>query len=223
LVRARLGSRGYAVEELPPRFGDPVLGVTDSSGLVIELCATDADAREPWTGADIDIDRGVAVRGVHGVTLTIALSSATIDFMTSTLGFVIEGTDGTRMRLGVGGAAPGHLMDVLDAPDAPEGLNGLGTVHHVAMAVATPEDQQAMRDVLVNLGMHVTQILDRQYFHSIYFREPGGVLFEIATVQPGFLVDEPVADLGRALKLPWWVERDRAGIEAGLAPIVLPY
>jgi len=95
-------------------------------------------------------------------------------------------------------------------------------VHHVAMAVATADDQLAIRQELVRRGHPVTNVLDRQYFQSIYFREPGGVLFEIATSQPGFTVDEAVGDLGRHLKLPSWEEPNRGDIEAGLAPIAVP-
>ena len=101
-------------------------------------------------------------------------------------------------------------------------MNGVGTVHHVAMAVATPDEQARIRKMLLDLGVQVTRILDRQYFQSIYFREPGGVLFEIATVQPGFAVDEAPEALGRALKLPPWEEAHRPDIEAGLAPVVVP-
>jgi glyoxalase family protein len=107
----------------------------------------------------------------------------------------------------------------VEAPAAPGAINGLGTVHHVAMAVATAEDQLEIRRELVQRGYRVTNVLDRQYFQSIYFREPGGVLFEVATVQPGFLVDEPLGELGRGLKLPPWEEGNRAEIERGLARV----
>ena len=110
-------------------------------------------------------------------------------------------------------------MDVVEAPEQGAAVNGIGTVHHVAMAVPTSEDQLRLRAALVAAGRQVTQVLDRQYFQSIYFREPGGVLFEIATMQPGFDVDEPVAELGRGLKLPEWEEPNRASIEAGLAAV----
>src|SRR5690606_39508243 len=99
----------------------------------------------------------------------------------------------------------------------PAGVNGLGTIHHVALAVAADAGQQALRARLVDLGYHVTEVRDRQYFRSIYFREPGGVLLEVATAGPGFTVDEAEPDLGRALRLPPWEEPKRAAIEAGLA------
>jgi len=101
-------------------------------------------------------------------------------------------------------------------------MNGLGTVHHVAMAVATPQEQLDYRGRLLKLGVPVTEVLDRQYFQSIYFREPGGVLYEIATVPPGFLVDEELAELGQGLKLPRWEEPHRRQIEAGLPAVTHP-
>jgi glyoxalase family protein len=101
-------------------------------------------------------------------------------------------------------------------------MNGLGTVHHVAFAIGTGAQQLLLRQELVERGYAVTEVRDRQYFQSIYFREPGGVLFEVATMQPGFAVDEPLGELGRGLKLPWWEERYREEIEARLPSIVLP-
>jgi glyoxalase family protein len=107
----------------------------------------------------------------------------------------------------------------LRAPGTPAAVNGLGTVHHVAMAIGTKEEQLETREMLLAAGLTVTEVRDRQYFTSIYFREPGGVLYEIATVGPGFAVDEPLPALGRALKLPPWEEPHRSAIEARLAPI----
>ena len=119
----------------------------------------------------------------------------------------------------VNGGGPGKSIDILHAPDAPMARNGLGTVHHVAMAIGTEDEQLAIREELLTAGARVTEVRDRQYFKSIYFREPGGVLFEIATMAPGFDVDEPLSALGRNLKLPPWEEPHRSMIEAGLAPI----
>jgi glyoxalase family protein len=121
--------------------------------------------------------------------------------------------------MATGGDAPGHWIDVLQDASAPHAKNGLGTVHHVAMAIGSGEEQAALREALLTAGARVTEIRDRQYFTSIYFREPGGVLFEVATIAPGFAVDEPLDALGRALKLPPWEEPHRAEIERGLAAI----
>jgi glyoxalase family protein len=133
---------------------------------------------------------------------------------------VLDATRGWT-RLGVA-ARPGAWLDVHETPDAGQGLNGLGTVHHVALAVATSDDQLTFRAALVDRGVSVTRVMDRQYFQSIYFREPGGVLLEIATAGPGFDVDEPVDALGRTLKLPPWEEPNRSLIEASLPAVTLP-
>jgi glyoxalase family protein len=107
-------------------------------------------------------------------------------------------------------------VDLVEAPDAPAARNGLGTVHHVAFAIGSAEEQLALRERLIERGLQVTEVRDRTYFRSIYFREPGGVLFEVATVSPGFAFDEAPDQLGTALKLPPWEEQHRAAIEAGL-------
>jgi glyoxalase family protein len=114
---------------------------------------------------------------------------------------------------------PGKTLEILHSPEGPLARNGLGTVHHVAFAVSDPEDQIRKRNELLKLRWKVTEVMDRQYFTSIYFREPGGVLFEIATVPPGFTVDEDVGELGCALKLPAWEEPHRAEIEAALPKV----
>ncbi len=124
-----------------------------------------------------------------------------------------------RTRLAVGANRPGHRLDILSASDAPEAVNGLGTVHHVAMAIDDAEQQLALRDELVARGLRVTPVMDRQYFRSIYFREPGGVLYEVATIPPGFTVDEDADSLGHDLKLPEWEEKHRRAIEEGLPTV----
>ncbi len=137
-------------------------------------------------------------------------------FLTDVLGYTVVSHEGRRTRLAVGPGGPGRELDLLEVPEAVPAVNGLGTVHHVAMAVGTPVEQLWYRARLHELGVPVTDVLDRQYFQSIYFREPGGILYEIATLPPGFLVDEPVTGLGASLKLPPWEEPNRAIIEQGL-------
>jgi glyoxalase family protein len=202
------------VEERGSPFGEEGLRLRDPSGLVIDLVAGSADPRTPWTGGGVTAD--TAVRGLHGVALTIRQPRPTVRFLTDVLGFDVINETGGRTRLAVNGDLPGHIVDIVHAPDAPPAVNGLGTVHHVAFAVADADEQLAIRRELLRLGVHVTEVLDRQYFHSIYFREPGGVLYEIATMQPGFTIDEEVPDLGRDLKLPPWEEPRRGEIEAAL-------
>jgi glyoxalase family protein len=131
----------------------------------------------------------------------------------------VAGEAGRRIRLEVSGGGPGKTIDVAHTPDSAPALNGIGTVHHVAMAVTSAEEQLHLREELIRYGCKVTEVRDRCYFQSIYFREPGGTLFEIATVQPGFTADEGVGELGRSLKLPPWEEPNRAGIEAALVPV----
>lgn len=209
-----LGVRAQAGEN---RFGDETVAVEDPSTLAIELVGTDRDQRGPWIAPDRD--PALAIRGLHGVTLSMGSPARSVEFLTRVLGYAVVGSEGGRTRLHVGEGGPGKMLDIVEAPDAPQAINGLGTVHHVAMAVATADDQLEFRERLVSLGVPVTPVLDRQYFQSIYFREPGGVLYEIATLGPGFLVDEPRDALGSALKLPPWEEPNRAEIEAGLPPL----
>jgi len=218
--RRRLAGLGVGVLDEGTRFGERYLSVEDPSGLVIELIGAGSDERVPWRNPDVAPE--LAIRGVHSVSLTIGIPEPSIALLTGLLGYRVRGEEERRTRLEVGGGGPGRSLDILAAPEAPVALNGLGTVHHVAMAVATPAEQLAYRGRLVELGVPVTEVLDRQYFRSIYFREPGGVLYEIATVPPGFLVDEPLERLGTTLKLPPWEEPHRLAIEAGLPAITHP-
>ena len=216
----RLARLHFDVRPEATRFGEEVLEVRDPSGLVIDLIETARDDRAPWTGAGID--PSLAVRGLHGVTLIENASDRTVALMTTLLNFAVVAESGNRIRLATGGDRPGGYMDLLVDPQAAAGRNGLGTVHHVAMAIGEDDEQLRLREDLIAYGLHVTPVMDRQYFHSIYFREPGGVLFEVATMKPGFLFDEPRDGLGRGLKLPPWEEPNRPAIERSLAPIVVP-
>jgi glyoxalase family protein len=180
------------------------------------LIANNHDKRTPWTGV---LDHGEAIRGLHSVTMIVRAHAPTLDLMTGLLGYKIIDEAENRVRVGVHGGGPGKIIDIVADPKAPHAVNGLGTVHHVAMAVATADEQLRLRKELVQYGSKVTEVRDRCYFTSIYFREPGGVLFEAATVGPGFAIDEELSTLGRELKLPPWEEPHRAEIEAGLAPV----
>jgi glyoxalase family protein len=211
--RERLAEAGVAGVEGAPRFGECPLTFRDPSGLVMELVAG-PDERPPWTGGGMA--PAIAIRGLHGVTLLLRDRAATIELMTGLLGFEVVDEMPGRTRLACGGSAAGHLVDLFEAPGAQAARNGLGTVHHVAFAIGTAEEQLELRERLLRRGRKVTEVRDRTYFQSIYFREPGGVLFEVATVSPGFAVDEPPEGLGRALKLPPWEEPHRDGIEAAL-------
>ena len=215
--RARLAAHRIDFRELAGRFGEPALEFRDPSGLVFHLVGSD-DPRTPWTAGGVGAEH--AVRGLHSVTMLVRQSARTLELMTGVLGWRMVSQEDRATRVSTGGDGPGHLIDVVQAPEVPVALNGIGTVHHVAMAIAGDDEQLRLRAELVELGLSVTEVRDRQYFRSIYFREPGGVLFEVATVAPGFTVDEPLAQLGRGLKLPPWEEPERPVIEAGLPEVV---
>jgi glyoxalase family protein len=213
----RMKDAGVEAREVRGRFGEDALQFADPSGLSFELVGTDRDTRTPWQGAGVGSD--AAIRGLHSVTLTVRALGATRELLTGLLGYhMVDETSG-RVRFAAGGDAPGHAIDVVVDPDAGAASNGVGTVHHVAMAISTDDEQVRLREELIALGLRVTEVRDRCYFNSIYFREPGGVLFEVATIGPGFTVDEELAALGRGLKLPPWEEPQRPAIEAHLPPV----
>jgi glyoxalase family protein len=215
--RIRLTSKGIAVNDLPTRFGEPAIGFSDLSGLMFEMIATGRDPRAPWTGAPVD--PGIAIRGLHSVTLLVRDPAKTIGLMSTLLDWSVVDEVAGRIRLAVNGGGPGRWIDVAHDTDAEPAVNGLGTVHHVAMAIESEQEQLELREKLIAYGCKVTEVRDRCYFKSIYFREPGNVLFEVATMAPGFAADEDVASLGRALKLPPWEEVNRADIEAALPAV----
>ena len=215
--RTQLASRGVAAADIEPRFGEAAIAFADSSGLTFELIATSRDDRKPWTA--IEADEESAIRGLHSVTILVRDPAATVDLMTRLLGYRVMNEMAGRIRLAVNGDVPGHLIDVAHDANAEPAVNGLGTVHHVAMAISNEQEQVDLREELIRYGCKVTEVRDRCYFKSIYFREPGNVLFEVATISPGFTADEGVSQLGRELKLPPWEEPHRAAIEAALVPV----
>ena len=215
--RQRLLGAGVEARDSVTGFGEEALQIADPSGLWFELVATDRDRRAPWTGSGIGDD--AAIRGLHNVTMVVRSLQPTLELMRELLGYQVVDETGNRTRVAAGGDGPGHAIDIIVEPDAEAAVNGIGTVHHVAMAISSGEEQRRLRDELLRFGCRVTDIRDRCYFESIYFREPGGVLFEVATIQPGFTVDEDPGSLGRGLKLPPWEEAHRASIEANLPPV----
>jgi len=196
------------------RFGEAVLGFRDGDGQPLELVETDSPV-EPWADGPVPAEH--AIRGFHGVTLTSARPDATAEVL-ETLGYERADTVGDRTRFRAA-SDRAVVVDLLEPGDATSGRQGAGTVHHVAFRTPDDESQFAWRDRLIDAGLQVTGQKDRQYFRSIYFREPGGVLFEIATDGPGFTHDESVEDLGRDLKLPPWLEENRAFLEERLPTI----
>ena len=195
--------------------------VKDPDGLHIELVATHAeDPRDPWDSASVPAE--FAIRGQHSSVLTVRNPQNTVAMMVNDLGMHVVEEVGNRTRVAMGDGAPGALVDVFGSSLTPEGLQAGGTVHHIAFRVPDQATQELWRQDLASRGHQVTQILDRSYFTSIYFREPGGVLFEIATDTPGFDIDEPLLELGRSLKLPPWLEPSREQIENAVSPVTVP-
>jgi glyoxalase family protein len=212
----RLAYAGVPFSAEDSRFGEEVIRFKDPSGLIIRLVGSRSDQRLPWRKADIADEK--AVRGIHSVTLTVPEPKKTLAFMNEIMEASIVGEREGALRVGVNGDAPGRLVDLVPETQV-AGVNGIGTVHHVAFAVDDPDQQLEVQKELRRRGVQVTDVMDRQYFQSIYFREPGGVLFEVATIPPGFTADESVADLGKGLKLPPWEESKRVTIESGLPTV----
>jgi Lactoylglutathione lyase and related lyases len=195
-------------------FGLRTLDFKDPSGLNIQIVGAD-DEREPVWEFD-DITKKEAVRGMHHAILTVWDARETLQFL-EVFGYEVKKEEGGMILLEAGEGGAGNILIVRSAPNDDIGINGLGTVHHVAHRVDSLEDSLKIKEYLESrIGIRTTEVMDRKYFKSIYFRIPGGVLFEIATSGPGFLVDENVADLGTALKLPDWQEPHRGRIEANL-------
>jgi len=206
--------------EKPARRGDEdVLVLRDLDGMKLELVGTREDARSGWDGVS-DIPMQHAVRGLHGVTLSEGQLEPTANMLTDLLGMNLAGEGASSARFGMAEGGSGALIDVA-AGVSERGLQAGGTVHHVAFRAPDLATMQVWQQELLERGVQVTQIMDRQYFKSIYFREPGGVLFEIATDDPGFDIDEPLLELGRSLKLPPWLEPSREQIANSLPKIEL--
>ncbi len=214
----RFKVRGVAFEKPIVRPDEEALVFFDPDGLQLELVAHDAaEARDPWRDGPVPGEH--AIRGFHSVTLLEQLYERTASLLTETLGFHFAQESGERLRYEVNHGGIGAMVDVLRQPREMPGRVAVGSVHHVAWRTPDDEQQLAWRREIDHAGLDVTQVMDRQYFHSIYFREPGGVLFEIATDPPGFAVDETLEQLGTQLKLPPWLEPMRADIERGLPPV----
>jgi glyoxalase family protein len=214
----RLLAKGVAHDAPEKRFDEPVLSFKDPDGLSLALVGGfDAEGEEAWTDGDVPAEH--AIRGFHGVTLMIGDSVRTAAILNDALGFKELARQGPYLRFraaqGVGG-----VVDIREAKEFLAGQMGRGSVHHVAFRAVDDAAQAAMaRKLVENHGLQHTPLLDRQYFRSVYFREPGGVLFEIATDAPGFAVDETIAWLGKELKQPPFLEPRRAEIEAALPPL----
>jgi glyoxalase family protein len=202
------------------RFDETFIQFEDYDGLGVELVTTTNDPRKGWATGTIPAE--YAVRGFHTVTLHELGKDKTIQLLTESMQHQLLSEENGRFRFEAGNGGAGNYVDIIYSP-ALKGLQGAGTIHHVAFSTETDETQWEFREKLLTEGYQVTPVLDRNYFHSIYYREPGGILFEVATNPPGFSIDEAIANLGSALKLPPWQEKNREQIERELLPIEVKY
>lgn len=217
----RLLAQGVKYEGPTRRFDEQVLSLTDPDGLLLELVATSRVlGTPPWADGPLPLEH--TIRGLHGATLWEDGDTGSADFLVWTMGFQSGPEESGVLRLQSGGAGVGTVVNLRRAPGFWQGAIGVGTVHHVAFRAASDEVQLKKRAEIEAQGRGITPVIDRQYFHSVYFREPGGILFEIATDAPGFLIDESRAELGTHLKLPPMYEPSREEIERALPPVRLP-
>lgn len=216
----RLDQYGVPRQEPRSRFQETALYFTDPDGLGLELVANDLDTRPAFSYGHIPVE--FAIRGFWGTEIWESRLENTEHLLTSAMNYqFLAETQGRRRYAPTEQAQPGRFVDILWDPQKRYGQGGIGTVHHIAFDTPSDESQLELRSLLLQNGQQPTQVIDRQYFHSIYFREPGGVLFEVATTPPGFALDESVAELGQGLKLPAWEEYRREKIEKMLLPISL--
>jgi glyoxalase family protein len=213
------------------RFGQPYIWFREPASLQIELIGDDQDDREPWRNPVLidfpvsdpngQFPKGVEIRGIHHVTLSIAPEhwEPMLDFLQAEMNMQLVGQEHNRVRMSVNGGGAGHYLELRNDPYMEKGKNGIGTVHHVAWKVSDDTALLALRERMIALGLNPTEVRDRKYFHSVYFRPVAGMWFEMATMAPGFAIDESEEALGQQLLLPEWEEVNRATIEAALPPI----
>jgi glyoxalase family protein len=214
----RLAGHGVRTAEPVQRFGEWVLTFADPHGLPLALVET-ADRRQfaPWVRSPVPPSH--QVRGLHGVRILERSAAPTVEFLTQTLGFEEIGTEDGWRRYALPGTQSGRVLDLKELPAEPRGTWGTGSVHHIAWRVPDEPTQQKVQRRVFDAGRQPTRVIDRFWFKSVYFREPGGALFEVATDGPGFAVDEPLNELGGSLVLPPWLEPQRRSIEATLPPL----
>lgn len=216
----RLKHNGIQTNPIETRFGQNVLAFSDPDGMGVELIEVrDLPAVQHWE--DGPIPQAYALRGFHSVTLWLDEIESTSALLTQGMGYLATGQEENRYRFTGDANELGHIVDLVHRPGKMQAGFGAGSIHHIAFRVPNDDAQVKYQSALGTAGYRVSPVMDRNYFHSIYFREHGGVLFEIATDNPGFMVDEPVNTLGESLKLPEWYEPNRVEIEAILQPLAL--
>ena len=215
----RFIEKGVTHDRLEKRFGDSVLAFSDPDGTRLALVGVaGAESSPGWSNGEVAADH--AIRALHGVTLLLTEAAPTAAVLTSIFAFAEAGRDGSIIRYRAADTDRGAMVDIHQAQDFPAGALGRGSVHHIAFRAADEATQLAMaKRLMADHHLHPTQQMDRKYFRSVYFREPGGILFEIATDGPGFDVDERRDRLGQTLQLPPDYERHRADIEKALPPL----
>ncbi len=218
--KQRLSAFGLQPQDHQNAFGERVLSISDPDGIAVELIADPTEAREAWQSSSVPPEH--TIRGFAGVALAVAGYEGTALLLTEELGFVAEESSKEVFRYIASGESHRTVVDLLCRPTAPEGRMGAGAIHHVAWRAPGDAEEVELRGRLLSRGLNVTPVIDRHYFHSIYFREPGGVLFEVATDPPGFAVDEPLEALGRELMLPPQHEGKRSIIEELLPEVSIP-
>jgi glyoxalase family protein len=218
----RLKRHQVTAEKTSTRFGEEVMRLLDPDGLLIELIASSSHGKvDQWPDSSVAAEH--AVRGFHSVSAALEGYERTARLLTETFGYRLVDESGNRFRFAsADDSATGRIVDLLCQPDSAMGRVAAGSVHHIAFRAKDETEQLRWREDLVELGYNVTPVIDRIYFHSIYFRELGGVLFEIATEPPGFTLDEKVEELGTQLRLPPWMESMSSQIEESLPPIHVP-
>jgi glyoxalase family protein len=220
--RERLTTAATSVQDLGQRFGESVLRFADPDGLPLEMIATGRSRPDnAWTGSSVPAS--AAICGFHSATLSEEGYEKTSALLRDVMGLQLIGSEDNRFRYQAPGDEPGALVDVICTPDGTSGRLGAGTVHHIAWRTPNDAQQLEWRKLLVKDAYNVSPVMDRTYFHSIYYREPGGILFEIATDPPGFALDETPEHLGERLMLPAQVEPHRTMLERALPRLTLPH
>lgn len=211
----RLSQRGVESSNATDDFGATRVSLTGPDGDLFALVEDEGDTRAPWTEGGVPED--TAIRGFHSAAMRVRDKDATVELLRF-MGYDMTETRGNTTRLVVPGG-PANIIDIEEHAHAPDATQGAGSVHHIAFAVDNRARQLEVREALLDTGYQVTQVIDRDYFWAIYFRTPGGILFEVATNEPGFDRDEGLDRLGEDLKLPAQHEHLRERLERRLEPI----
>jgi glyoxalase family protein len=208
----RLSQFNVEHKEIDRIFGEEFLEFIDPDGLILKLIiSNDKDERKPWSKGGVD--ENFAIKGFHNIVLNEKGIKKTADILIGIFGYSETGNEGNRYRFSTNASDTANIIDIIESPEEPHGRVAGGSIHHVAFRVKNEEALEEIREKIASKGFNITPKINRNYFFSIYFREPGGVLFEVATDNPGFLIDETVDELGSSLKLPPQHKSKRKEIE----------